>query len=91
MATGKRTASLQSIDGGDYSDIAFSPNGRFLAAADTDGSVILWNVATGKFVANLPDPAGQNLIDVAFSPNGESVANTDTSGDTYIWSMRWLG
>src|ERR1700683_592817 len=34
--------------GGEVSSITFSPDGRTLATADTDGVVILWDLASGQ-------------------------------------------
>jgi len=78
------------VVGGSYSDDAFSPNGRYVAVADTDGYTIVWNVATHQVVASMSDPAGQNLIGIAFSPDGRTLAVTDTTGDAFIWNMSWL-
>jgi DNA-binding beta-propeller fold protein YncE len=91
VATGKLVATLGSVVvGGDYSDVAFSPNGKYVVAAATEGSAVIFNVATHQFVANLSDPSGQNLIGIAFSPNGQTMAVTDTTGDAFIWNMTWL-
>jgi len=91
VSTGKLVASLGSVVvGGDYSDVTFSPNGKYVVAAATEGSAVIFNVATHQFVANLSDPSGQNLIGAAFSPDGKTLAVTDTTGDAFIWDMSWL-
>ena len=90
MTSGKLTNTLQSFDDSDFSDIAFSPNGRYLAAASTNGNLNLWNVATGKLLDRHPGTSGQNLIGVTFSPNGDLVATSDIAGDAYVWSTKWL-
>ena len=91
VTTGKLTATLQSVDSGAYANIAFSPNGKVIAGADTNGAVTLWSVPKGKLIANLQDPSGQDLIGVAFSPDGKTVATSDTSGDTFLWNAKFLG
>jgi DNA-binding beta-propeller fold protein YncE len=91
VSTGQLVATLSSVVvGGDYADLAFSPNGKYVVAAATEGSAVIFNVATHKFVANLADPSGQNLIGIAFSPDGKTLAVTDTTGDAFIWDMKWL-
>jgi WD40 repeat protein len=80
---------LYPLDSGNIADIAFSPDGRFLAGADTAGTVMLWNVATHTSIAALLTPAKQ-LVGVAFSPDGNSMATTSTSGDAFVWDMKWL-
>ena len=40
---------------GDYPDkLAFSPSGKVLATADSDGSARLWNVATRRQIGTHP-------------------------------------
>ena len=91
VATGKLVRTLESFYNSEFADIAFSPNGRFLAAGDTIGNVGFWNVATGKYVTTLSDPQGKGIIGIAFSPSGDALASTDTAGDAYVWNTKWLG
>ncbi|MCS7197360.1 MAG: WD40 repeat domain-containing protein [Candidatus Bipolaricaulota bacterium] len=51
-------------------DIAFSPDGQFLAAVDTDGNAVLWKVADGTETWRLSDSG----MPVAFSPDGQLLA-----------------
>jgi WD40 repeat protein len=90
VATGQLVRSLQSYDNGDYADIAFSPNGKYLAAASTDGNLNVWDVATGTLLARLSGTSGNNLVGVSFSPSGDAVATSDNAGNTYVWNMTWL-
>ena len=91
VAIGKLTGTLASFYDSDFADIAFTPDGRFLAAGDTIGHVSFWNVATGKYLRTLSDPLGKSVIGVAFSPAGDLLASTDTAGDAYVWNTKWLG
>ena len=65
--------------------IAFSPDGKLLASAGTDGSISLWNPATGQPV-RAPLPAGSNVDSVAFSPDGKLLASGGTDGTVRAWN-----
>jgi WD40 repeat protein len=61
-------------------DVKFSPNGKLLAAADSDGTGRWWNPATGQALGvsfGLVNAAG-GVITVAFSPDGTTLASADT-------------
>ncbi|WP_345363535.1 serine/threonine-protein kinase [Actinoallomurus liliacearum] len=65
--------------------MAFSPDGRTLAAGGYDGRVRLWDVATHRLVAALPDLPGR-VNGVTFSPDGRTLACA--GGDTVLlWDV----
>ena len=47
--------------------IAFSPDGKRLASAGEDGTVMIWNTETGELIKTLTDET-QGFTSVAFSP-----------------------
>jgi WD40 repeat protein len=55
------------------SAVAFSPDGKWLAAGNLTGSVVLWNTRTYRMQAIL-DGAGSEVRVVAFSPDGSLMA-----------------
>ena len=73
--------------------VAFSPNGRLLAAGSQAGIATVWNVQTGGFVRqlNLSDAKqGQVVATVAFSPDGRRLATARSIGDggrTLLWNV----
>ena len=79
--------------------VAFSPNGRLLASADSDGTIRLWNPATGQAVgapitAAIGGPNGNTnavlafggVYEVAFSPDGKLLASADADGRVRLWN-----
>ena len=68
--------------------VAFSADGKLLAAAYGDGYVRLWNPVTGQALGALPaDTArGGGVNAVAFSPDGTLLASADADGTIRIWN-----
>lgn len=65
--------------------LAFSPDGKILVTADTDGTARWWNVATQRQIGAPIKIRGGQVKDVAFSPNGKTVATADTDGTVRFW------
>ena len=67
--------------------VAFSRDGKLLAAAGGDGMVRLWNPATGQPVgAPLPAGTGGGVTAVAFSPDGKLLASAGADGTVRLWN-----
>lgn len=58
----------------DISGIAFSPDGKLLATAGLDGSMVLWDLARRAPIGPPLDPEGGSVTAVAFSPDGRTLA-----------------
>lgn len=69
-ATGKRVRTISGTYGAQLC-LAFSPDGKRLAATGLAGTLQLWDVPTGKLLATLSAP-GIGLC-VAFSPDGSKL------------------
>jgi WD40 repeat protein/beta-lactamase regulating signal transducer with metallopeptidase domain len=78
---------INGVAGGDFTEpsgpvgIAFSPDGRALAARGPDRSVHLWDMAAGKDIGQLKGHEGA-IDTVAFAPDGKELASG--AGDTTI-------
>jgi len=66
------------------SDLAFSPDGQWLATASEDGAIRLWSVKTGTLASRLDGHSGP-VRAVAFSPDGLFIA-TAGSEETRLWN-----
>ncbi len=72
------------VSGSTVNSVAFSPDGRTLAAGDDGGDVGVSDVATGRRTATLAE--GSPVESVAFSPDGRTLAVGD-GGDVGVWDV----
>jgi len=68
--------------------IAFSPDGRLLAAVDANGTARLWNPVTGQLITTIQATAPNvGLRQVAFSPDDKLLASTNNDGTVRLWDL----
>jgi WD40 repeat protein len=81
---------------GEVRCVAFSPDGKRLAAGNRYGTVRIWDVATCKEVKTITGHMG-DVWSIAFSPDGKTLAAVDTDWkkpskiklyDTTTWQER---
>src|SRR5262249_31528956 len=74
LTTGEQLFKLRQPTSG-LSAIAFSPDGKTLAAGGGEGDTALWEVTTGKLRQRLGK--GEMVRGLAFSPDGKVLAAAD--------------
>src|SRR5262249_32420636 len=82
--TGQLTLRLGPRPGG-FVSVAFSPDGRHLAA-DWDAAVKVWDAQTGREVLALAGHAGQ-VTALAFSPDSRQLASGSEDKTLKIWDL----
>jgi len=72
------------LAGGAVKSIAFSPDGKTLAAGTAQRTVKLWDVAIGQEVCTLSGH-GLEVWGVAFSPDGKTLASGSLDHTVKLW------
>src|SRR5262249_46733696 len=67
--------------------IAFSPDGKRLAAASRDGAIKLWDVDNGELVATFAVPAGTTSVTFPLDGDGRTLATSDQNGTPVVWAL----
>ena len=69
--------------------VAFSPDGRHLASADSYGTLKIWDASRGEEILTLGEPMG-DIRSVAYSPDGRQLAAGSLDAGIRIWdTSRW--
>lgn len=72
------------IGSGEYHEVCFSADGRWLASGNADGTVRIWNAATSQEVRSLKGHNG-SVLAVRFSPDGLLLASGGMDGTVRLW------
>jgi WD40 repeat protein len=71
---------------GHFTDVAFHPSGKYLAAAANDATVKLFDTATWELAKSFTWDAGR-MRSVAFSPDGTLAAAGSDTGKVVVWDV----
>jgi WD40 repeat protein/energy-coupling factor transporter ATP-binding protein EcfA2 len=63
-----------------------SPNGQWIASADEDGRVILWN-GRGQAQAQWQSAQGR-IMNLSFSPASQQLATAGEDGSVHLWDLQ---
>ena len=64
--------------------IAYSPDNRLIAAADSLGSIAIWDIASSKPL-RLIHGDGDELRQLSFAPDGTTLAAAGSTGTIRLW------
>jgi WD40 repeat protein len=81
--TGKHLRNLAEHDWAIYC-LAYSHDGRWIAAGSRDGAVKVSETSTGRLMRTLNEKAGRTSA-VAFSPDDRSLASVVADGSVKVW------
>jgi WD40 repeat protein len=79
VASGKKIANFKGSG-----PLRFAPDGKALAAADSDHTVHVWEVGSGKELATLKGHTGL-ISSVVYSPDGKVIATSSNEGSVKLW------
>jgi WD40 repeat protein len=73
-------------DTGSVFDVAFSPDGLFIASASRE-SIRLWNSSSARLIRTFDEPTSTYYRSVAFSPDGRLLASSAKDGTVCVWAV----
>ncbi len=83
VASGERLETIKSPPDTTH-HIVFSPDGRTLVNAGSDGTIRFWDVATTNPIRTL-DGYAEMFRDMAYSPNGNTLATVSSGPSLRLW------
>ena len=87
VETGEPVAELTGQGAGEIKGIAFSPNGKYIAAAGPDHLARVWEFETGT-ISPILDGHTKNVNSVAFNQSSDRLITASDDGTAIIWDLR---
>lgn len=72
---------------GSVESLAFSPDGKYLAAAGWDRTILVWDSATGRLAGPPLGGHTDTILSIAFSPNGKTIASASADKTIRLWDL----
>jgi WD40 repeat protein len=66
--------------------VAYSFDGKYLAAGNADGIIRVWQTSTWRVAASMTDPGSRGVTMVAFNRTNSLLAAGDANGHVYVWA-----
>ncbi|KAF0691903.1 Aste57867_16942 [Aphanomyces stellatus] len=73
------------VCGFNWSKAAVTPDGQYIAAGSTTGSVLIWDAATKAVWRENKDTHTGAVVGCMWSPNGQMLASCDKNGCLVLW------
>jgi WD40 repeat protein len=67
--------------------VAYSPDGKLVAAGGTNGALVVWNMLTMKPL-NIPRNHTGTVLSLSFSADGKLLASGGDDGYTWVWEIK---
>jgi WD40 repeat protein len=77
-----------SLQGTHTNDLAFSPNGEYLAAANSDGRVRVFQISDASLYTAFQKDASSPVVHLDISPDNRLLAGGTASGEVKVWDVQ---
>ncbi|MHC5777479.1 nSTAND1 domain-containing NTPase [Nostoc sp.] len=71
----------------DVTSVSFSPDGKTIATASSDGTAQLWNLQ-GELLQEFQGHQSQEVTSVSFSPDGKTIATASSDRTARLWNLQ---
>lgn len=88
-ATGQPVEQFRAVEGGQASELAFSPGGDVLAVGSSGNTVTLWDLGAGELIT-IWGPHTGGLTGLAYTPDGSVIITSGGDGSVRLWDVDLL-